>query len=134
VEMEVVDFMMRRFLWGMKGYWICMFLISPFYYCSRVRVLCQISYSGLWYLTGVGLVILVLVADEIEGSIVDYSGLTPAKRPSDGPDGDAKRARYSSLGTDDEIQRNVREDHLAGRLLSSDLGNDTGTSSLPRTR
>lgn len=60
-----------------------------------------------------------------------YSGLTPAKRPSEGREGETKRARYSSLGTDDEIQRNVREDHLAKRLLSSDLGNDTGSTPCP---
>lgn len=73
------------------------------------------------------------VSYEIHGSVFDSSGLTPAKRPSDGSDGNAKRARYSSFGTDDEIQRNVREDHLAGRILSSDLANDIGNSHCPYT-
>jgi hypothetical protein len=70
--------------------------------------------------------------------ITDDSGLdTPKKRQiEEVDDGNVKRARYSSLGTDDEIQQNVRQDHQQTRLPSSDLGNDTGPppphpSSLP---
>ena len=59
--------------------------------------------------------------------MIDSSGLgTPTKRAMAGDEASAKRARHTSLGTDDEIQQNVREDHQANRFPSSDLGHDTG--------